>query len=34
MMDEIHVQYYDSPCGEIVLGSVGEGLWAYYQAKA
>ena len=26
MMDEIHVQYYDSPCGEIVLGSVGEGL--------
>ncbi len=25
-MDEIHIQYYDSPCGEIVLGSVGEGL--------
>ncbi len=26
IMDEILVQYYDSPCGEIVLGSVGEWL--------
>ncbi len=26
MMDEIHIQYYNSPCGEIVLGSVVEEL--------